>query len=82
MSQQLVASVPASVRGDKESLLVATAGLCLNLAAGDSRLRGVEGVRAVPHVLGAVENPESQTGQEVTGGEIASHRPDGESCAL
>lgn len=85
MSQQLVASVPFSVRDDKESLLVATALLHLNLAvgpAGYSRLRGVEGVRAVPHILGAVENTESQTGKEVTRGQITSHWPDGESCAL
>lgn len=57
----------------------------LNLAAGPagySRLGGVEGVGAVPHILGAVENAESQTGKEVTRGQIASHRPDGESCAL
>ena len=29
------------------------------------RFRGVEGVRAVPDVLGAVEHPESQPRQEV-----------------
>lgn len=80
-----MASVPFSVRDDKESLLVATTLLCLRIAAlpaGYSRLRGVEGVRAVPHILGAVENTESQTGKEVTRGQIARHWPDGESCAL
>lgn len=60
MSQQLVASVATSVKDDKESLPVATTRLCVKVAAGRySRLGGVEWIRAVPHILGAVENTES-----------------------
>ena len=45
---------------------------------GYSRLRCVQRVRAVPDVLGAVEDPEGQAGQEVPGGEVPRHGPDGE----
>lgn len=46
------------------------------------RLWGVQGVGAVPHILGTVENTEGQTGKEVTRGQITSHRPDGKSGAF
>lgn len=46
------------------------------------RLRSVEWVGAVPDVLRAVEHPEGQACQEVSGGEVACHGPDGEACAF
>ena len=48
------------------------------MAAAYSRLGRVERVGAVTDVLGAVKHPVGQTGQEVSGGQVARHRPDRE----
>lgn len=46
------------------------------------RFWSVQWVGAVPDILCAVEHPESQACQKVSGGEVASHRPNGKACTL
>lgn len=47
-----------------------------------SRFRSVQGVRAVPHILGTVENTEGQTSEEITWGQVTCHRSDGKSSSF